>query len=743
MIQTYFYNRTEYILWHKVLKSVIITEPTGWRNDGKEFARNKKYDGIFTKFSNSLKFIHNGYDFIKYVYDVYGTEAEIRLIKKERHPHTDRWEVSYSGFLDLSTYKNKDNEISVKFNSSGLEQVLKSRFSKKIEIERTTDLDGNDIPELNTEIVDLDGKRIFLKSKWETDYTENSVVIYSHTDGGNTRGETKSVPLKLIQKSHETAHTTLIESSTNDSSHSPRDGDGTTGICFVAVLDRPRTFRIKFDLSFIFNRDAKDGTRWERFWVRLVTYENGVDYNHKNAVDLFYQRNNLGQLNNQRMTFDFDQTYDLLEGESLSLQFGQAMDGISTHESTLTIRLTDIEASLSIDENSFFQRTPTKLVMAYELGQRITRIITSKDAFYSEFLGRTDIGYNTDGDGSLNGYCHGMWLRQFDKLPLPQEETNSQIEIINKYKPFTISFKDWFENEQVINNVGLGIEKIAGKEKIVVKPRKEFYNNNVTIRLGKVQNIERTVSNEFNFSEVEFGFEKGVENEEAMGLDDPHGKITFITYLKRISTLYRKVSKVIWSDYAREFIRRKPKSLNDIEDHANDKEIFGINLKRDVIGYREREWGDDFEKAPTGIFSPETATNLTTTPFNILLKHAWSFGAGFTKYLNEYIRYGSSTANSNLTTKLIGGTEYSENQEKIQNIELEKPRFTSEKIKFNFNVNFELMKEIEGVTIINGKEITNVYGIVEFVNDDNLLEKGFLINFKPNSNSWELLKANR
>jgi hypothetical protein len=42
--------------------SIVITEPIGWNSD-KEFG-NTDYDGIVSKFSNSLKFIDNGADYI-------------------------------------------------------------------------------------------------------------------------------------------------------------------------------------------------------------------------------------------------------------------------------------------------------------------------------------------------------------------------------------------------------------------------------------------------------------------------------------------------------------------------------------------------------------------------------------------------------------------------------------------------------------------------------------------------------
>jgi hypothetical protein len=54
------------------------------------------------------------------------------------------------------------------------------------------------------------------------------------------------------------------------------------------------------------------------------------------------------------------------------------------------------------------------------------------------------------------------------------------------------------------------------------------------------------------------------------------------------------------------------------------------------------------------------------------------------------------------------------------------------------------MQMVEGKTIILGKEIMNFYGLVEFTNERNEKEKGFLMNLKPNGKGvWQILKSNR
>src|SRR5690606_2611316 len=161
-------DRVEYLLQHIDYGSLVVDEPIGWQTDEKELARHEDYHGIFAKFSNNLKFIGDGADYITLIYTVYGINANILLRRRERHPQTNVWEISYTGVMDLSTYQKENNEVSCKFNASGLEQVLKSRENEKVEIDRTDTLDGSLIEPLEFQTALLEGRRIFLKSQFES-----------------------------------------------------------------------------------------------------------------------------------------------------------------------------------------------------------------------------------------------------------------------------------------------------------------------------------------------------------------------------------------------------------------------------------------------------------------------------------------------------------------------------------------------------------------------------------------------
>lgn len=737
-----YYDRVRYILRNIHFDDQTIIEPEGWTSDDTEFERSKVYHGIFPQFSNNLKFVLDGATYINLVRDLYGVNERIKLIREERNPKTDVWDETYFGFLDLSTWESEDGKVSCKFNSAGLEQSLKVRESDMFEIDRISTEAGYPLEALNPITVAVDGREVFLKSKFYVKEEQAEVELTNSTSVGNTRGSTAGVPLFLSSQSHENAQSVLPGGNSGDNSWD-RTGDGEISNMFFAVSDRKRVLKISFDLEFYVSfRNFEDVSNFQ-FWVRMAQYTNSINLNIKNN-DFLFTKNSFEDLDNKRFSIHYNKTVTIDAGDSLSLCFDQNYDGRDGHDSKLTTVISGIKCeNFTIDEDSFFEKSTTKSILIFEMFERMLAINTNqRKALRSNLFGRTDLGYAVDGKWSLVGFTHGFWIRGFDKLPIPSEIPK----IENLYKPLTTSFKEIYEAANSVLNIGIGIEKEGNREVMVIEELSHFYNRNVTIRLpNQVKKVKRNEASDFNFSSLQFGYDKGGDYEEAMGLDEPNTKSVFTTVINGVKNEFMKISKIRADAYGFEFARRKPVTLNNTEDSGYDNDIWFQDLKRgENEVFLQRKWQDDFEKAPTGIFSPGTAFNLRFSPVNMLLRHGWYFGAGFTKYLNDFVRYASSLANSKMTTKLIGKPEYAENGI-IQNAELEKARFVCEQIEFEHICDYDVMQQVTGFTDIpGGKRIKNVYGLVEFLNEFNEVERGFLMNLKPTGEGkFSVIKFNK
>ena len=363
----------------------------------------------------------------------------------------------------------------------------------------------------------------------------------------------------------------------------------------------------------------------------------------------------------------------------------------------------------------------------------------------SNALGRTDIGYQSDGKASLLGMLHGFWIRGF----------SSSDEV---FKPLTTNLKEFMESFSATQNLGLGIESNGFKEYVRIEELSYFYNRNVTIKLpNQVKKVKRYTSTDYSYSAIEIGFEKGGSYEEAFGLVEYNGISKFSTAIKKHKNVYSKIAKYRTDPYGIEFPRRKQKLTHSTTDTQYDTDNYLTDLKRSITGlFKLRKWQDDFSQLPTGTFSPETAYNLRLSPFNCLLRHGWVIGSGLTKYLSDFVRYTSSTANSNLSTKLrtdsqylldplhsvANGNEYAENGN-IVNSELQRARYLSKIIEFEHEVDFDVNQMIYGRTTVLGNEIPNIYGRIEFINELGEPEKGYILSVKPNGNGkFKILKSN-
>ena len=728
-ILTEYSDRVRYTLHNNTYGTIYITDPIGWDEDEKEFSRNKTYHGIFTTLSNSLKFTKDAKDFIKLVYDTLGINADLRLVKEVKNSISDIWEQSYSGYLDMSTYEIENNQVSCKFNSGGLESILKSREGDQVEIDRIDTIDEKIIDELQTVEVEIAGRRIFLESIWEVEPMNYYQELRVESRDGNERHIADTIPTKMDKRSHEEANSTFVGVNANVNS-------GTTSMILIRPVNRQREFEVSIK-DLVFNcYSIYSSVDWGRATISLVKYANGSNFSVQERVEFWRADSGFslppiyGDNYGGTHTINTNQTFVLTENQSLGIEVLLHVDLISgggTGNVKADFWYKFSKGRIVITEDSHFDKTITKAIKPFYLAERLIEIATNrKNVLHSEILS----------SGSFKNLLitHGFWIRGFDK-GLEQNENPED----NRYKPLTTSFKDFMTSFSAVANLGMGIERNGQREVVVIEDLKYFYNRNTTVRLPfQVKNVKRSVDSSRYYSLLDFGFEKGGNYEEAQGLDEYNLKNSYITCIHRISNTYSALSKYNADSTGVEFARRKPFSNYSTEDTSYDQNIYFLDAKSIGLAnnYTVRLWQDDFESQPSGIYSPETAFNLRITPFNNLLRHSWYFGGGLTKYPTDKVKYSSSMGNSNLRTI------YRENAS-ILNHSLERSRFIPEIIKFNHICTSEILQKIEGKSVILGREILNVYGLIEFINENNEIEKGYLLSLKPNkAGEWELLKYN-
>lgn len=739
-------DRVRYTFMHKSGNlEVDDSQIAGWNNDEKELARHKTDSGVFPKFSNALKFYDDARDYINTIKATFGINANIRLVKDVKD-QDDIWQRSYSGFLDLMTWtEENENEVSVKFNSGGLEKLLKARGKEKIEIERTTDLDGRAIDELQTRQLELKGRRIYLISKFDSNTNNPEAKAEVESNAGNTREQTVGLPLNLFSKSHDAAQSVVPNTVGTEIV-------GSTGMMFYANNDRQRQLQLQLDFSLDAYFQQYENVEYCIYQVCLTKYVNGVNYNlgdPANRIVLAELRSDQGDLPHEvdgvlpafsvPMSGSWSGEIELGEGESLALECFLKADMYVDINAGVRCFAQNVENNLQIDEDSNYDPTLTEGLLAYEYLERFVEIITgNKNNFHSKYFGRVDRGYEVDGPGAYHFISHGHWIRQF----------NNQDDL---FKPLSSTWNEALDHFMVTENVGLGIKKVGFNELIIVEDKKEFFSQNVTVRLAgdddliPVTKLKRSVKNDYYYTSIEIGSEKGGNYEEVMGLEETNTMANFSTCIvTEEENQYRMVTKYRLDTYGPEIVRRRNKLTHPTTDYSYDQHIFCFDAKKGITDILElKTWEDVLEFEPVGMFSPETSFNFLWSPVQLLMKHSWFINGCLQEYPLEKIRFGSSVGKSQVTIQKIGANAYAENGD-IPNADLERPRFVPETHEFNFEVSIELSKQVEGQTVILGKTTPNIYGLFEYKTESGIIYKGLLESLKPNKEGkWKTLKAYR
>lgn len=741
-------DRQQYWLLHENHKPFLVEDPIGYNEDSIELAKVKNYDGVTIVQSGTYRFFGSAKKHILFIDSLYDIKARLKLQKRIKHPQTDDWVIDHEGYLEFKGLSEKQDEVSLKYSVSGLAKILRSRQSQKFEIERTSTISSETITPLEINKMALEGRKIFLKSKLTTEDKDrtNTAFRMNFTDGNNRTGAL-AIPCTVISKSdthihdvHRDVFTTKPDSGT--------DADGiSTSFMFYSNNDREKTLKLKFHVSCLMNEVKIDDLKNEFLKVTLAIYT-GLDHQLVERKDM-YAVPNINNVDGQTMDVTFETEVILQVEESLSFQFygggefGRAAYQvpnllppfippfyvIPADDGDLSLDFLELHSTIYVDENSSFPATQANVTFPLPTANKMMEVLTGrKNIVLSNVLGRIEDGYEVDGEFSHLGTTTGMWLRGF----------TSEDE---RYKPFTSNWTEWWKSYSACCGLGMGIVTIGNKEYVIIEKKEFFYNKTIGIRLGEfdengifqhhqVSNVERKRLHRKYYSGIKVGSTKGGEYEEAMGLDEYNTKSEYFTNIDVVVNLYVQEFKYRRDPYGGEFARRLQKLNFPTTDSRYDSDIFLKDLKRGPAEvYEERTWVDDCDEQPTGVYDPNSATNLRLTQTQIIKRHGWVIGSGLIKYPNDFIVFGSSVANSNLEMK-INGTVYNEDGN-IKNNSLKKARYIPQEIKFEYPVSYELMEKFKSNIKIDGIDVPIRFCLIEYMNEKKEIETAFVDNLNP------------
>lgn len=697
-------------------KATLVEEPVGWKTSSKKLSRSKTTGEFLEKNAKDLEFIGKGREYLKTADAVYGSNCKVRytIVKQNPKDATGFFKDTY--FVDLESHKDKDGKYKVKVDEGGLAKIIKSKQNEKLEIDRKTSLDEKHISSIEKKELELSGRKIFLETKLNA-IEDKTVILGGWSRKWNTSRGYYPFPLEPKPNNHTKFVTTIDVPPTNsggENYHTPSKSD-----CFFVENDKSKELilHLKGAFNIRLNEVKSSGNMWVDFIFEIYN-TNGIikktHYIHK-EIPLSW---NVGSV-----FFDKKYTEKLEKGDRMCLYISSRIKSrTSWHDTNRYVKLSNFKGNVTITEHSENVATNTNCLYARDFISRQLEIITGKkDLLKSEEL--------TNGKASDTVILPLLWARGFTKFK-------------EKKKP-AISLKDTVDSICNVWGLSTMIEKIGFKEYLRIEKIDFFYNPNVTIKLPYVvKDVEINYAKDFLNTTYEVGYQRGGSDyEEATGIGEYNGKVEFTTLRNGKEKKSSKLSKIRADSSAIEFARRKHYKTNSQEDTRYDDDWAMIDTKKGVTNVLlERKYGDDFDKVPTGIYSPETATNLRLTPKQILIRRAFFITGNLSHYPNSKLIFTNSNCNSNLE-QVKNGKQIKENENIIVK-SLGRAKFRPYLWKFKHEVDYNLQKKLREKTIINGREIYNYYGLIEFKISDNQYKFGYLFEVDENKGEITILEAN-
>jgi len=731
------YNEVQYILRNPQLGGILLKyEPINWNDSKRENIRSQDHWGVFTKLSEENEFVKDGYKFIKNIKETQGTEATCIINRQVRPDYNGNWQTDYFGYLDFKTYSESNERLKIKIKTGGLQSLIENQWDEEFELERETDINGNNISTISNLIEDNGDFDVIIgdydykyklfewtgrKIKIISTLKEGEKTFTSKTQSISNDFWHKPIPLSMFSTREDRAFNQLIPFSIPNVNLY----DGIEQGAYFYRVNNYTEINVNINLNLTIEGldTVGSGTQDSRVFsislIKLQSDENFENFTSETLIDekTIADANYSGDFNETMFigadyNYSYENVITLNEFEVLGIYIKS-----KSNYDQFRVHFKNHNSLIVVKEDSFFKPTiHKKALKPLDYFKRLTEIITGdRNNFKSDYFENE----NNDEVIANSILMTGMHLRN----------NPDAVHKASLKKVFSLS---------AFKKLGWGIETINGREVLRVEPIEYFLDKTNKIDIGKVDELTEKVEPKYLYKSLGFGNPDAGEYEQSIGNTEYNTFNTYFTPLKTAENKYNAETELRHDMVAAEVERRKQWNETVDEDEEYDDEIFIFDVKKKNYNgnlntehiYSPRGWQDDFAQQPEQIYDPESAGNLRLTPFRCLIRHSNFFTSGMEYYQSQKVGYKSTQGQADV---IIDGL--SEKGEKTIN-ELANPFFTAEMYEFEKPLTFEIKNILKSKT--NNK--LNLYFIVKFVYR-NEVKEGFLINVTENNNSkWKLLK---
>lgn len=628
--------------------SQVIDEPIGWKDIKITLERSEEFFGVIELFEVPLIFygtngeFDGGRDFLMSIIEDHGFDEQVEILVEISTDEGVTYEELFSGLVSIGLYKVIDStKIECPISRNDFWSKFINRMDTPVNIQSTTDLDGNEVDECQNITVRLTPQAI--EQKFRGNYVSGWVVSDPGSDynGYYFPFDVTDVELDEIDNKY----------------NLPVFGNTVRPAWIIdPIYAGEYTFDLRVEVSritvipgpFYFAENMQNGGDYFVRWYFQKNEETPIQFN---ITDYNAGTESTG--------YDYSTTLDLVVGDRIYVygEFGAALGGVeqmviwgSDNSAVLfptEVNIGDAPSGSSnpsyfyVTANTLFPETLCDSFFIHDVAAAIVKRIGGPNAgFYSEPLGSdvtTERQYESNGCGWNYALQKGLHLRDYT---------------LDQKKYFS-SFREWWNGVNPIFNLGLTYDIIDGEPVVNVMLKSDMVDPDPVVLFDYVNGIEERLDQSFIFKKITVGYQKW-QSEEIRGLDDPQTKKTYATKMEFNGREFSIISEFIAASTAIENTRRQ--TITKSADYKLDNDTFIIALAPSSSSPDEspETWEPELDEnfdSVTGALNDDSRYNFFLTPFRNFSRWANLLNGCLLDYQDTDYKFTSGEGNYDFSSE--------------------------------------------------------------------------------------------
>ena len=621
--------------------TTVVDEPVGW--DGVSFSLNRDVinHGIFsTVDTGSFQWVDSAFTMLLTEYTTNGANGQMELLIEYKCEGETTYTEYFRGAFDFNTFERICDDfcyIKCTITAAKCTDVFMSRIGQDVDVEATTNFDGDAITPMTFRQLNIEGQDILLQNQA---YNTDGSVFNISGSYATTGQKVFYIPVYLP--------------------NNPLTEYGDFNINNVTQF-------IVENSGFSSILPPADAANWAAYGSNLVNWARTAD--PLNCID-----------NDAAIEWRSKGSYEINTNFNGSVTVTLVMSKYDENTNSYTVISSNPTGGGSMTVTSgvpiietfdlLFTTTPYYEEAQYLLyfWAVVFQVNTGSPSNFT-----FDLSYDAGNDNnyytmSLNSACDptictSVYLPELLEflstayMPsgCPSLEVESSLKacldfyqitkgsfIRNVVEPSApklfVNFEYLIDQCRKIFNIGWGFDN--NETELKVASIDYFYNSNVVVDVGLVDKATFTTAKDLIYGTITVGYNKW-EAEEYNGLDETNTQRQYRRNIDSNPTELDLMSDLIAAGYTIEITRRKSQAKTGTSDWRYDDDLFIINaIVEDDILYAYRGTTD-----PANLYSPSTRMNLRLTPLRNLMRWFKSIAAPTPTITNEALKFTSGTGN--------------------------------------------------------------------------------------------------